>query len=388
MGICGWLCLNMKQYDYVIAGGGVSGLLLANALVEDGYFSNHRILIIDKQLKNPVKRTWCFWEKDINTFENLVSHRWERIGIGNQNGYLLNSIEPYSYKMLRSDRLFPFLTDKLTAASQIEFADEEVIAIQEQGQRVVITTAKNTYSAGKVFNSTFSLQELETVKKPVLLQHFTGWFIKTAHRAFDSKEATLMDFSVAKNGEARFMYVLPVSETEALVEYTLFSKAVLPQQNYENALRLYLEQTGITEYTVTETEFGCIPMTAHNFFEKNTDHILHIGTAGGFTRPGSGYTFKSIEEKIPVIIAALKTEQPLNTLFKPDRFLKYDAILLEVLAAESHRGAEVFQTLFEKNNTLQVLKFLDGKTTIAEEIGIINTLPKWPFIKALLRTLS
>jgi lycopene beta-cyclase len=57
-----------------------------------------------------------------------------------------------------------------------------------------------------------------------LLQHFEGWVIKTKKPSFNSKIGTLMDFRLNQEHGTTFMYVLPTSAKEALVEYTLFSK--------------------------------------------------------------------------------------------------------------------------------------------------------------------
>ena len=73
-------------------------------------------------------------------------------------------------------------------------------------------------------------------KYPLLQQHFIGWKIKTSEPAFTADKATFMDFSVAQKGNTRFMYVLPFSKTEALIEYTLFSKDLLPEKEYEECL--------------------------------------------------------------------------------------------------------------------------------------------------------
>ena len=54
----------MKQnyFDFIICGGGASGLLLLKALREDPYFNTQSILVVEKELKNTNDRTWCYWE--------------------------------------------------------------------------------------------------------------------------------------------------------------------------------------------------------------------------------------------------------------------------------------------------------------------------------------
>jgi len=102
-----------------------------------------------------------------------------------------------------------------------------------------------------------------------------------------------MDFSVEQQGNTRFMYVLPTSSTEALLEYTLFSKDLLSKDEYENEIETYLHKLGITEYEIVEKEQGTIPMTSYQFWKHNTKNILNIGSAGGWTKASTGYTFKN-----------------------------------------------------------------------------------------------
>ena len=57
-----------------------------------------------------------------------------------------------------------------------------------------------------------------------------------------------MDFSVEQKGNTRFMYVLPTSKNEALIEYTLFSKDLLPKEEYETENKNYNYELRITNY--------------------------------------------------------------------------------------------------------------------------------------------
>ena len=52
-----------KIYDYIICGAGASGLILASSMLDDKYFSNKKILLIEKENKNLNDRTWSFWEE-------------------------------------------------------------------------------------------------------------------------------------------------------------------------------------------------------------------------------------------------------------------------------------------------------------------------------------
>jgi lycopene beta-cyclase len=60
-----------NMYDYIICGGGMSGLSLAYQL-SISKLSNKKILIIDPERKTKNDRTWAFWEKIDNPFDHIL----------------------------------------------------------------------------------------------------------------------------------------------------------------------------------------------------------------------------------------------------------------------------------------------------------------------------
>ena len=184
-----------------------------------------------------------------------------------------------------------------------------------------------------------------------MLQHFTGWVIKTKEATFDSKVGTLMDFSLNQKHGTTFMYVLPTSSTEALVEFTLFSKSVLPTEEYKAALKDYIKNDlQISDYEITHTEFGIIPMSLAKF-ERSSDaseRIINIGTAGGYTKASSGYTFQFVQRNTAYIVENLilqKNPNPVKSL-SDRRFEWYDRTLLEVILSGKMEGKEIFSLMF------------------------------------------
>jgi lycopene beta-cyclase len=72
---------NLASYDYIIAGAGGAGLSLLHYLMEAPSLASKSILVIDKSFQKTNDRTWCFWDKNISSFENLVKNRWDTISI-------------------------------------------------------------------------------------------------------------------------------------------------------------------------------------------------------------------------------------------------------------------------------------------------------------------
>ncbi|MGD1998203.1 MAG: lycopene cyclase family protein, partial [Flavobacteriaceae bacterium] len=67
----------MKQFDYIIAGGGASGLQLAYRLVQHPDLSNKSILVLEKDSSKKNDRTWCYWEKDHGEWDELLHAHWD-----------------------------------------------------------------------------------------------------------------------------------------------------------------------------------------------------------------------------------------------------------------------------------------------------------------------
>jgi len=377
----------MPNYDYIIIGAGASGLLLANAMGSDNFFAGKRILVLDKDAKKTNNRTWCFWEKGEGNFDAILHRKWPQIFFAGKEVSLSTTISPYQYKMLKGIDFYNHYLQKIATYANITFIQEKVSAVVEVTNEVRVKTASSEYKGKQVFNSIFDYNKaLHQKKYPVLQQHFLGWFVKTESAVFKKEEATFMDFSVPQNGNTRFMYVLPFSASEALVEYTLFSEKTLAKNEYETAIITYLEEKlGVTNYKITEVEQGNIPMTCFNFSAANSNQILNIGIAGGWAKPSTGYTFYNSTKKVKKLTQYLKTEKPLSKFSKKTRFWYYDLLLLDVLKKENGLGQSIFEAMFKKRKPQLILKFLDEDTSFLEELKIIWACPKLPFIKALLQ---
>ena len=178
-----------------------------------------------------------------------------------------------------------------------------------------------------------------------------------------------MDFSVEQKNNTRFMYVLPFTDTKALIEYTLFSEHLLPIEDYENAIKEYLGQKfNCTDFEILEKEKGSIPMTCYNFQSHNTRRIHYIGSAGGWTKPSTGYTFYNTSRKIKDLIPLIKNGRSFTSLRRKWRFRFYDLLLLDILYTDNGKGQYIFETLFKNRPPQLIFKFLDEETNLWEDL--------------------
>jgi lycopene cyclase-like protein len=374
----------MKHFDYIFTGTGLSALMTVYKMVLSEKFKDKSILLIDENTKKSNDRTWCFWTKEEVIWEKSISKKWDSALFANKNFRRDLDLKPYQYNMVRGLDFYNQVFDVISKQENITFLNQKVTEIEESENLILIQTDSESFSCSKLLNSIYNKQKVENQSKyPVLQQHFIGWFIKSEQEVFNSEQATFMDFSVEQKGNTRFMYVLPTSKTEALLEYTLFSKNLLQKQEYETEIKNYIQKLGITNYEIIEKEQGSIPMTCYPFWKLNTKNVINIGTSGGWTKASTGYTFKNSDKKSSQLVSFLQTETDFMKFHKKTKFWFYDLLLLDILDRKNELGSTIFSSMFKKGNPTLIFKFLDEETSLKEDIQVILKCPKMLFIKAI-----
>jgi len=375
----------MKHYHYIFTGNGLSALLTLFEMVKSGQFSDKKILLIDSDAKNKNDRTWCFWDSE-NLFDEISTKNWQRAWFKNENFSNQLNLHPYSYKMIRSSDFYKLMFDTILQHKNIEIFQDEILDFSELGHHCVVQTKTKSFTCNQIFNSIYNPKFVKSQTKfPLVQQHFIGWFIKSKEAVFTEDCPTFMDFSVAQKGNTRFMYILPTSSTEALLEYTLFSKDLLSKEAYEAEIEIYIKKLGITEYEIVEKEQGNIPMTCFPFWKNNSKNIINIGSAGGWSKASTGYTFKNSVKKSRELVRFYRTENDFTKFHKINKFWFYDLLLIDILYQTNQYGSAIFSSMFKTGKAPLIFKFLDEETSLWEDLKVIWMCPKRLFIKALLK---
>ena len=377
-----------SHFDYIIIGNGLAGLQLALKLSEDTFFSNKTIALIDPSEKNTNDKTWSFWEKESSQWDSIISKSWNKASVLTSEKDIQLDLKPYSYNTIKAIDFYKYAKMKLQTKDDIHFIIESVASVEEN-EDLLVTTNNSTYSASHVFDSRvpeeFSIQNNKSIS---IIQHFKGWIIKTENNCFNDSKVIMMDYRLKDGNQTTFMYVLPFSTTEALVEFTYFTENVVEEHIYDNFIKTYIKDyLKIDTYTILETEQGQIPMSNFDFSKFNSNKITKIGTGGGWVKGSTGYSFKHTEKKVSKIIENLKANQrPSRNLFK-QKFKFYDKVFLKVLKDENHKGEWIFKQFYGKNSIQAMFRFLDEESTLFEELKIMWSLFSWSFIKAFFKTL-
>ena len=380
---------NSKIYDFIFIGAGASTLQIINNVILSNSFKNFSILIIENDKNKANDRTWSFWgNTDDNFCKSFISKEWNKICFKSKDFHLEESLHPLSYKMIRSAPFYDGVKKLIKTYPNIKIKFDSFVSYFEEKNYVNIETVKAKYKSKFLFNSVINWNLiLNQTKYPVLQQHFVGWFIKTDKEHFNSEIATFMDFDINQNKKTSFIYLLPLNKKEALVEYTLFSKERLKFAEYERGIRSYLNKNNIRNYSINEIENGNIPMTCYPFHKHNSKRVLFIGSAGGWTKASTGFTFSSIRKKSEKLVNYIKKNDDLSKFESKNRFWWYDLLFLDVLSEYNHKGSQLFTKMFSKNKLEIILKFLDEETSYYEEIKIFLSFPRLLFVKQLIKRL-
>ena len=354
----------MKDFDYIIIGGGCAGLSLAYELEIKKKLKNKTLAIIDNRTNYNRDKTWSFWKVNPHNFDDCVIKNWKdfSINIPNKTNYVNCARTPY--QSIDSGLFYKKIFNRLEKNQNIKFLK---------------TINDVNVSKSLIFNSLHNIKP----NKNDLWQHFAGFEIEVEKKNLDSEIMNLMDFDCEQKNSVHFFYTLPYSKSRALVETTWLSNMMdETEKNYDDQLKNYIEKNlNIKNYKILYEEQGKIPLF-HPPTVKNNNEIS-IGTAGGMTRLSTGYTFLNIQEHSKYICNNLEKINKVKKFEIKKKYIFLDKIFLKVLSKHPQRMPEIFYDMFTANNE-KVINFLSNKSNVLEDISIILKMPKLLFLRELI----
>ncbi|MCX8212675.1 MAG: FAD-dependent oxidoreductase [Lewinella sp.] len=359
-----------NKHDIAILGGGLAGLSTLYHLQKSGKLEGKSIVLVDPEgRKDTHDRSWSFWEAEPGPFEELVYHRWPLVTVHDSKRNLDCDISPYVYKLVRSVEFYAHVNEVIDGIVGLERITAKAEGVKAVGEEVHFSAGGADYVTGLAFSSLPLHLRPRQIKEPYLDQHFRGWFIETEEDTFDPGRAALMDFRTPQHGEARFFYVMPFSKRKALIEIAIFSNNHLTVPEYDALLKTYIyDHWTEGDYKITHTEGGNIPMTTYPFPVRDRN-LIYIGMRGGATRPSTGYTFLALQRQLTKLARSFPDLTNIDPW--PTRHVMYDATLLRILQNGELPADELFVDMFAKNPPERVLAFLNGETSLAEELSFM-----------------
>jgi lycopene beta-cyclase len=333
----------------VVGAGGAGGSVLVHLarLLAPGR-EPPRVAVVDPERKAGRDRTWCFWDEGSSAVDAAVHRAWGTALLVDASGreHRLD-LAPLRYVMVRSQDFYALADDaaaRLGAQRVLAPAD----AVLDGVEFAEVRTPAGTVRARWVLDSRPATPRLRA--NTALLQHFRGWTVRFPVDALDVSAPVFMDFSVPQPPRGvGFGYVLPEDARSGLVEYTEFSRARLPDAEYDKIVAGYLDARygSVGGYEVLEVEDGAIPMTDAVHARRAGRRVLRLGTAGGATRGSTGYTFAAMQRQAAHVAAAL-------------------------LAGRDPGPPPAYPA---RHPPARVLRFLDGRTSGMDDLRVMATTP-------------
>ncbi|WP_249402286.1 lycopene cyclase family protein [Streptomyces sp. YIM 121038] len=366
--------------DVAVVGAGAAGLSLALRLARPPLGARRVTAVLLAAPPGPfrtARRTWCYWESGPGPYDEAVTASWQRLRVRSAGGRMVDAaIAPLRYKMLDSEA-FEALAGRVLSDSSCVTRAEALVERVESVAGGAVAHARRADGTRVRVRARWVFDSRPPARLPpartTLLQHFRGWFVRTRAPRFDPAAVELMDFRTAQPPHGlSFGYVLPTGPCEALVEYTEFSRGPLGRDDYDRALRHYLtEVLGVGAYEITATEQGVIPMTDGDFPRRASARVFRVGAAAGATRPATGYTFSAVQRQALAVAAALHAgRHPLPPRAHSARSRLMDSVLLHALDHGRVDGPAFFTRLFSRVPAPRLLRFLDGRTSLPEDLSI------------------
>ena len=195
----------MKEFDYIIIGGGCAGLSLAYELETHDKLKNKNLAIIEPRDEYKRDKTWSFWKVFPHNFEDCVKKSWNNFTINSPNETKYIECKTTPYQTIDSELFYNKILSKLKLNRNITFFKN----INEVNK-----------SNSIIFNSVAKYDD----QKNKLWQHFCGVEIETDKEFFDDEIFNLMDFACDQRNKVHFFYTLPFTKNKALVETTWISE--------------------------------------------------------------------------------------------------------------------------------------------------------------------
>ncbi len=373
------------KVDFAIIGAGSAGLQLAMAMAKDSYFDDKNIVLFDPDPKTKNDRTWSYWEVGKGEWDDHLLNSWGIANFFSASKMLSIPTSPYRYKTLRSLDFYNQAKAVLRQKENILWIEEGVTKTLELNGHIELQTASENYQCSHCFDSRIDMSFLNEMDGKIrILQHFKGRIVRFKNPVFKTDEFTIMDFRLPWGNTTSFVYVLPKNDFEAMIEYTFFTKDMVEEKVYDEMLDKYIHTYISKEaYEILEEEVGVIPMSNFKFELLNARDLTKIGTAGGWVRGSTGYAFKRTGNYVKKVIENIKGgELPSKGLIKK-RYGLFDTLLLDILEKRNHIMPKIFSDIYANNPIDRVFRFLDGESSLWDDLKIMNSVRPWPFLKAI-----
>ncbi len=376
--------MSKTQPDLIIVGAGLSGLLTAWRCLEVN--PELSVTVIDASGRIAGDHTWSFNLTDVPDYlrdwiKPFIAYQWDRYDV--------------RFPKRRRTLEIPYCTgnsDTLRACVQ-PFIDsgrlKTVLNVRVTSLEQNTETASVTLESGEILMAKCVLDARGF--KPndnVFLgyQKFVGRTVRTKE-PHGLKHPIIMDATVEQLGGYRFVYCLPFTDHEVLVEDTYYTDGdTLSENAVTTRIEDYIAAQGWEVAQIVRQEKGVLPITLAVDSSASAERILKLGIAGGHYHAVTGYSFPQavkvadrIAQTVDAPALALSAQHYRH--IHDERFFR---LLNRMLfrAAQPEERYKVLQRFYGLSRGL-IERFYAGTLTHRDKARILSGKPPVPISKAL-----
>jgi lycopene beta-cyclase len=353
-----------------IRGAGLTGLSVARELLREK--PDLEVFLFDIRPRYPhPQRTFCFFDYGETELAPVVAHRWENARFEGSRFERRVELPTAPYTMITGDTFFDHILSELDVKG-VRFRWEcKRIELDNRTLHVDGESLTFDYVVDAAFDP--------SAASSTLWQSFAGIWISTESPVFDPTTALLMDIQESsQDAPASFMYVLPTSPREALVEHTTFSLRPMPESYHLSRCFEWLERRGVLSFETGKGESGAIPMGL-----RRGHHDFAVGTNAGIVRPATGYAFLTALHSAKLVAKKIVSNESIATSLYPWWLGIGDHLFLRALRNSPGRGADLLSGMLEGAAVEDLIPFLAGKATFRQALSVWLAVPKIDMIRAL-----
>lgn len=368
-----------EHTDVAIIGAGIAGLTLASRIMQKD--AGLKVSVIGPEDNRNQRLSFWIDKKNAGNYQPFITHQWQTWSFNHsRSGHASHRACHQRYVSLDA-KLYKKHLRKQLFATGCHLQSASVTNIDIERANNVVYVRDEAITAATVIDT-----RAPCIPETTLKQQFWGSVVDLP-RPHGLAAPILMDFQVtpiAKDG-VTFVYVLPLTSSQLLVEATTFSTRLQAESDYQRCVSDWLLQHFDYPLTIDDdkSESGLLPMGPVTPLESG---IPRCGMAGGAARSSTGYAFQGIERQAALMASQLSAgKQPVTRSPFSRKTDWMDKVFLHVAKEHPAQLEILFMAMAQRLSGDEFAHFLSDTGGWMPSLRAIMVAPKLTFIRAAFR---